>query len=83
MCAVFILWYLPRDTQSARFLNAEEKALAYRRLQVDSSAVVGQKLDLRVALGIFKMPTTVSNGIDTALTVLAPKLMILSMYSCS
>lgn len=60
VCAVFSYIYLPPNVKSVRFLSAEEKELAVRRLQVDSSSVVGQKMDLRASLRIFKSPTTVS-----------------------
>ena len=59
VCACFILMFLPRNAQTAGFLTAEEKSLAYRRLQLDSSSVVGDKLNVRVAAQIFKRPTTV------------------------
>lgn len=56
--AVFAFWYLPYNAQSAKFLTPEEKELAFYRMQVDSSAVVGEKFNLRSALGIFKHPTS-------------------------
>lgn len=37
-------------------MNEEEKRLAYTRIQIDSSAVVGEKFNLKEALQIFKMP---------------------------
>ena len=49
---------LPYNAQSAKFLNAEEKQLAFYRMQVDSSSVVDQKFVLRDALQIFKHPTS-------------------------
>ncbi|KAJ5523794.1 transporter [Penicillium frequentans] len=54
ICAVFALWYLPRSASEASFLTPEEKELAYLRLQIDSSAVVNEKLNIRDAFRIFK-----------------------------
>ncbi|KAL4884262.1 major facilitator superfamily domain-containing protein [Aspergillus karnatakaensis] len=54
----FAFWYLPRSASEAKFLSADEKALAFHRIQVDSSSVVNEKLRLREALGIFRHPTT-------------------------
>ncbi|KAJ5991822.1 transporter [Penicillium sp. IBT 35674x] len=54
ICAVFALWYLPRSASEASFLTPEEKELAYLRLQIDSSAVVNEKLNIRDAFHIFK-----------------------------
>jgi len=51
-------WYLPKSAYEAKFLNEEEKRLAYTRIQIDSSSVVGEKFNLKDALGIFKFPTT-------------------------
>ena len=56
--AIFAYWFLPYDAQSARFLNQKEKELAFYRIQVDSSSVVSEKLNVRSALGIFKQPTS-------------------------
>lgn len=56
--AIFALWYLPRSASEASFLSDDEKALAYTRMQVDSSAVVNEKLNLRDAFGIFKEITS-------------------------
>jgi MFS family permease len=56
--SLFAFFYLPRSPQDARFLNEEEKKLAFHRIQVDSSAVVNEKFNLRHALGILKRPTT-------------------------
>ncbi|OQE19013.1 hypothetical protein PENSTE_c016G02803 [Penicillium steckii] len=52
--AVFAFFYLPRSAAEATFLSEEEKALAFHRIQVDSSAVVNEKFRIREALGIFK-----------------------------
>ncbi|KAF7561150.1 hypothetical protein G7046_g2985 [Stylonectria norvegica] len=56
--AVFVWFYLPLSPDKARFLSAEEKILAHHRIQVDSSAIVNQKFNLRDALKIFRQPTT-------------------------
>jgi MFS family permease len=54
----FAFWYLPRSASEAKFLSPDEKALAFHRIQVDSSAVVNEKFSLRDALGIFGHPST-------------------------
>lgn len=51
-------WYLPKNAYEAKFLTEPEKQLAYTRIQIDSSSVVGEKFNLRKALGIFKQPST-------------------------
>lgn len=51
-------FYLPKSASEAHFLNAEERKLAYTRMQIDSSSVVNEKFNLRDALQIFKMPAT-------------------------
>lgn len=56
--AVFAFYILPYSAQSAKFLNEEEKKLAFYRMQVDSSSVVGEKFVLKDALKIFKHPTS-------------------------
>ncbi|PLB42560.1 putative MFS transporter [Aspergillus candidus] len=56
--AIFAYWYLPLSAAEATFLSPEEKALAFHRIQVDSSAVVNEEFSLREALAIFKQPTT-------------------------
>ncbi|KAL4962509.1 putative MFS transporter [Aspergillus stella-maris] len=56
--SLFAFWYLPRSAAEAKFLSAEEKALAFHRIQVDSSAVVNEKFNFREALGIFRHPST-------------------------
>jgi hypothetical protein len=56
--AVFAFWFLPYNAQSAKFLTPEEKELAFYRIQVDSSSVVGEKFNLKSALGILKHPTS-------------------------
>ncbi|KAJ5746835.1 uncharacterized protein N7511_008531 [Penicillium nucicola] len=52
--ALFALWYLPRSASEAAFLTPAEKELAYLRLQIDSSSVVNEKLDIRDAFRVFK-----------------------------
>ncbi|KAK8856705.1 tartrate transporter [Apiospora arundinis] len=56
--SIFAFWYLPRDAASARFLGAEEKALAYHRMVVDSSSIVSEKFNFKDSIKIFKYPTT-------------------------
>ncbi|KAK2756931.1 hypothetical protein FQN54_004899 [Arachnomyces sp. PD_36] len=56
--SIFAFWYLPRSAAEAKFLNEEEKALAFHRIQVDSSATVQEEFNLRDSLKIFKYPTT-------------------------
>ncbi|KAJ5299824.1 transporter [Penicillium atrosanguineum] len=54
----FALWYLPKSAAYAQFLSPEEKELACLRLQIDSSAVVDEKLNIRDAFRIFKHGTS-------------------------
>ncbi|KAK3314383.1 major facilitator superfamily domain-containing protein [Apodospora peruviana] len=56
--AIFAFWYLPRSASEAQFLGEEEKSLAFYRIQMDSSSVVSEKLNIRESLGIFKFPST-------------------------
>lgn len=56
--STFAFFYLPKSAVEAKFLSAEEQALAFHRIQVDSSAVVNEKFRFHEALGIFKHPTT-------------------------
>ncbi|EPS31122.1 hypothetical protein PDE_06077 [Penicillium oxalicum 114-2] len=56
--SVFAFFYLPKSAAEAHFLSEEEKALAFHRIQVDSSAVVNEKFRFREAVAIFKHPTT-------------------------
>lgn len=56
--AIFAFWYLPRSASEAKFLNEEEKALAFHRIQVDSSSTVQEEFVLRDSLKIFTYPTT-------------------------
>ncbi|KAK0704514.1 putative MFS transporter [Lasiosphaeris hirsuta] len=54
----FAFWYLPMSASEARFLTPEEKEVAYRRMALDSSSVVNEKLNIRESLTIFKQPTS-------------------------
>ncbi|OJD19816.1 hypothetical protein ACJ73_08613 [Blastomyces percursus] len=54
--AVFAYWYLPLSAAKAKFLNEQEKALAFHRIQVDSSSVVDEIFNFREAIRIFKQP---------------------------
>ena len=56
--AIFAIWFLPHSSADAYFLNEEEKRLAQLRMQLDSSSVVNEKLNLREAFTIFKHPTS-------------------------
>ncbi|KAL2809892.1 major facilitator superfamily domain-containing protein [Aspergillus granulosus] len=55
---IFALWYLPRSSTQASFLSDDEKSLAYTRMQLDSSAVVDEKINIRESLAIFKHGTS-------------------------
>ncbi|KAK3337604.1 MFS transporter [Cercophora scortea] len=56
--SIFAFWYLPASASEARFLSPEERALAHRRMALDSSSVVNEKLNVRESLAIFKQPTS-------------------------
>lgn len=56
--AIFTFFYLPGSATTAKFLNSEEKKLAYHRIQVDSSSIVNEKFNLNDSLKIFRQPTT-------------------------
>ncbi|KAK5995338.1 putative transporter [Cladobotryum mycophilum] len=56
--SIFAYWYLPRSAAEAKFLNEEEKSLAFHRIQVDSSSIVSEKFNLKDSLKIFTYPTT-------------------------
>ncbi|WPG98737.1 putative MFS transporter [Acrodontium crateriforme] len=56
--AVIAYIFLPRSVMTASFLNEEEKKLAFYRIQVDSSAVVDEKFNLRQAAKILAHPTS-------------------------
>lgn len=54
----FAFWYLPRSAREAKFLCEEDKALAFHRIQVDSSSIVSEKFNLKDSLRIFTYPST-------------------------
>ena len=54
----FAYWYLPFSAAKAKFVNEEEKKLAFYRMQMDSSAVVDEKFNFREAIKTFKHPTS-------------------------
>ncbi|KAI1737777.1 major facilitator superfamily transporter [Xylaria scruposa] len=56
--AIFAYFYLPKSAAEAKFLNEEEKALAYHRIQVDSSSIVNEEFKFKEALQVFKRPST-------------------------
>lgn len=56
--STFAFWYLPHSASDASFLNAEEKKLAFYRMQVDSSSVVNEKMNLKESFTILKHPTS-------------------------
>jgi len=56
--SAFAFFYLPKNAGEARFLNDNEKKLAYHRIQVDSSSIVNEQFNLQDALKIFRQPTT-------------------------
>lgn len=56
--SIFVYFYLPKSAAEAKFLNEEEKALAYHRIQVDSSSIVNEEFNLRESLKVFKRPST-------------------------
>ncbi|CAG7851541.1 Uncharacterized transporter C1039.04 [Serendipita indica DSM 11827] len=68
--SIFAFIYLPRSTEKARFFNEAEKALAFKRIQTDSSAIVNEKLVVREAIKVFRMPQAwVWLGIEICLGV--------------
>jgi MFS family permease len=56
--SIFAFLYLPKTAAEAKFLNEEEKKLAFHRIQVDSSSIVNEKFDFKDSLKIFKHPST-------------------------
>lgn len=54
----FAAWYLPRSAATATFLTAEEKELAFFRIQTDSSSTVSEEFNLKDSLKIFRYPST-------------------------
>ena len=71
MCfAVIAFIWLPYSAAHAKFLNEDEKKLAFYRIQVDSSAVVDEKFNLREAVKILAHPTSwIILGIEICLGV--------------
>jgi MFS family permease len=58
IASVVAFLFLPYSAAHARFLTEDEKKLAFYRIQIDSSAVVNEKFNLRDAAKIFKQPTS-------------------------
>ncbi|KAJ4422117.1 hypothetical protein N0V82_003200 [Gnomoniopsis sp. IMI 355080] len=56
--SLIAFWYLPESAAKAKFLNEEEKSLAFFRIQTDSSSTVSEAFKLRDALKIFRVPST-------------------------
>ncbi|KAJ5557146.1 transporter, partial [Penicillium frequentans] len=56
--AIIAWWLLPKSAAKAGFLTPEEQNLACLRLQMDSSAVVDEKLNIRDGFRIFKHGTS-------------------------
>jgi len=56
--SLFAYLYLPRSASEARFLNPEEKALAFHRMQVDFSSIVNEAFNFRDSFAIFAEPTS-------------------------
>ncbi|ANB11656.1 Tna1p [Sugiyamaella lignohabitans] len=50
---------LPRSPAEAKFLSQEEKDLAFYRIQTDSSAVVGEKINFKDTVKVFLHPVTI------------------------
>jgi MFS family permease len=58
IASVVAFLFLPYSAAHAKFLTEDEKKLAFYRIQIDSSAVVNEKFNLRDAAKIFKQPTS-------------------------
>ena len=56
--SIFVWFYLPSSAATAKFLSPEEKALAFHRIQVDSSSIVNEEFNLRDAIQVFKEPVS-------------------------
>jgi MFS family permease len=56
--SIFAFWYLPHSSSDATFLSEDEKKLAYYRMQMDSSSIVNEKMNIRESFKIFKHPTS-------------------------
>lgn len=52
--SVIAFVFLPRSAAKARFLNEEEKKLAFYRIQVDSSAIVEEPFRFKEAVEVLK-----------------------------
>ncbi|CAN6629880.1 high-affinity nicotinic acid transporter [Trichomonascus vanleenenianus] len=59
VAAIIAFFYLPRTPATAKFFNEEEKALAFHRIQTDSTAVVGENVSIRDAVKVFAHPVTI------------------------
>lgn len=51
--------FLPRNIQSAKFFNEEERKYAILRVETDSSAASGDSFDFKDAIKVFKHPVTI------------------------
>jgi len=51
-------WWLPKNAYEAKFLNEDEKRLAFTRIQIDSSSTPGAKYVFKDSISIFKEPTS-------------------------
>lgn len=58
LVAAFAYWYLPRSAAEARFLDDGQRALAFHRIQVDSSSTVAEDFNLGDSLSIFTYPSS-------------------------
>ena len=68
--AVVAFLFLPYSAAHARFLNDDEKKLAFYRIQVDSSAIVNEKFSVREAMKVMNHPSSwVILGIEICLGV--------------
>ncbi|KAK7202800.1 major facilitator superfamily domain-containing protein [Myxozyma melibiosi] len=56
LTSILTFFFLPHDVTTCKFLTPEEAEIAFLRIQRDSSSVVNEKLNLRVALSVFKHP---------------------------
>jgi MFS family permease len=56
--SLFAFWYLPHSSSDAKFLNEDEKRLAFYRMQIDSSSVVNEEMNLRESFKILRHPTS-------------------------
>lgn len=58
--AVFAFLYLPRTAANAKFLNDEEKEIARKRIELDSSAIQTESLSFKDAVKVFKHPICIA-----------------------